>query len=75
VVESHLMGNFSGWHGHTSFKLENGQVWTQINPENYEYAPALKSPRVKIYPATFGSFWLEIEGVHMRCRVKPVHLE
>lgn len=75
ALESRLVGDFSGWTGRTNFKLENGQVWTQVNGDAYPYTPPLKSPKVRIFPATFGSFWLEIEGVGPRCRVRPVSLE
>lgn len=75
ALEARLVGEFKGWSGRTNFKLENGQVWTQVNNDSYPYTPALKSPKVKIFPATFGTFWLEIEGVGQRCRVKPLRLE
>ncbi len=75
ALESRIAGEFDGWSGRTNFKLENGQVWTQVNNESYVYTPALKSPKVKIFPATFGTFWLEIEGVNQRCRIRPVRLE
>lgn len=75
ALESQLVGDFSGWTGKTNFTLENGQVWTQVNTDSYRYTPAIKTPRVKIYPATFGSFWMEIEGVGQKCRVRPLRLE
>lgn len=75
ALESRIAGEFKGWSGRTNFKLENGQVWTQVNNDSYPYTPALKSPKVKIFPATFGTFWLEIEDVGQRCRVKPLRLE
>lgn len=75
VLETRIAGEFDGWGGRTNFKLENGQVWTQVNNESYVYTPALKSPKVKIFPATFGTFWLEVEGVNQRCRIRPVRLE
>ena len=75
VLETRIAGEFEGWSGRTNFKLENGQVWTQVNNESYVYTPALKSPKVKIFPATFGTFWLEVEGVNQRCRIRPIRLE
>lgn len=75
AMNDHIKGDFSGWSGRTTFRLDNGQLWTQANGDSYIYSPTLKSPKVKIYPASFGSFWLEIEGVNQRCRVKPVKLE
>ncbi len=74
-LESRIIGDFGGWKGHTTFKLENGQVWTQANDDSFVYSPAVKAPKVKIYPGTFGTFWMEVEGVRVRCRVRPVSLE
>ena len=75
TLESRLVGDFGGWKGHTSFKLENGQVWTQANDDSFVYSPPVKAPKVKIYPGTFGTFWMEIEGVRVKCRIRPVNLE
>jgi len=75
VLETRLSRDFSGWTGRTTFAMENGQRWIQANSDNYVYSPTLKNPKVKIYPASMGTFWLEIEGVHQRCRVKPLRME
>lgn len=75
ALESRIVGQFSGWSGRTEFKLENGQVWTQSNNDSYRYTPPLTNPKVRIFPATFGSFWMEIEGVGQPCRVRPLRLE
>jgi hypothetical protein len=75
-LESRIAGDFEGWSGRTNFKLENGQVWTQVNKDDtYVYTPALKSPKVKIVPAAFGTFMMEVEGVSQRVRIRPVRLE
>ena len=75
ALESRLAGNFSGWSGRSTFRLENGQLWAQANTDSYEYSPTLHTPAVKIIPASMGTFWLEIAGVHQRCRVKPLKME
>ena len=75
ALESRLVGSFSGWTGRSTFRLENGQLWAQANRESYDYYPTLKSPKITIRPSSFGSYWMEIEGVHQRCRVKPIKLE
>lgn len=75
ALESRIKGDFDGWSDRTLFRLENGQQWTQMNKESYVCAPPLKSPKVKIFPAAFDGYWLEVEGVNQRCRVKPVKLE
>lgn len=75
-LESRIAGDFEGWSGRTNFKLENGQVWTQVNKDDtYVYTPALKFPKVKIVPAAFGTFMMEVEGVSQRVRIRPVRLE
>jgi hypothetical protein len=74
ALESSLKGDFEGWNGRTVFRLVNGQLWIQANSENYVHSPTLKSPKVKIYPASLGGYWLEIEGVKERCRIKPSKL-
>ncbi len=74
-LESRLVGDFSGWHGKTSFALEDGTRWLQQNVnERYDYAPVLHAPRVKIVPAAFSGFWLEVEGVNLGLRVIPQDL-
>jgi len=60
VVQSHIDGNFSGWTGHTVFKLENGQEWTQAESGSYTCGKA-DHPTVKIKPMLLGS-WLMYVG-------------
>ena len=74
-LTSRLEGDFSGWRGHTVFKLQNGTQWVQQNKtDSYVFSPALHSPNVKIKPAALSGFWLEIEGVNMMVRVVPFEL-
>lgn len=75
AMESRIKGEFSGWEKRTLFRLENGQVWTQVNDDSYVHAPVLQSPKVKITPASFGTFWMDVDGVNQPCRVKPVRME
>ncbi|HUJ42575.1 MAG TPA: hypothetical protein VLW52_03100, partial [Opitutaceae bacterium] len=74
-LESRLVGDFDGWHGQTVFTLENGTRWKQQNrTESYNYAPALHSPKVRITPAAFHGFWMEVAGVNLSVRVVPLDL-
>ncbi|MDB6169977.1 MAG: hypothetical protein JWM88_2841 [Verrucomicrobia bacterium] len=70
-IESRIAGTFTGWSGSTIFTLENGQRWKVANGGEY-YSTAVKNPGVKVYPAGLGGFWMQIEGVGPRVRVKPV---
>lgn len=74
AFETRIVGDFDGWSGHTTFKLENGQVWQQNGGDSY-YGDLQHSPRVKIYPGVLGSYWMDVEGVRQRVKVKPIHLE
>lgn len=68
AVESELAGTFSGWREGTVFTLTNGQKWRVVSGL-YVSPPDTKPRRVKIAPGTFGSFFLEIEGIHSRPKV------
>jgi hypothetical protein len=71
TVESHLAGEFRGWDAHTVFNLENGQRWQATGGDSY-VGPAIAAPAVKIVPGVLGSFWMTIEGVRQRVKVKPL---
>jgi hypothetical protein len=75
AFETRLKGRFKGWSGKTVFTLEDGQRWQQANPGEYTPVREEDSPRVKIYPGSLGSYWLEVEGHRQRVRVKPVSLQ
>jgi hypothetical protein len=74
ALESRIAGDFKGWRRGTMFDLENGQRWQHVDGEDY-VTPPTPSPRVTIKPGAFGTFWMQIEGVKPRVRVKPVRLE
>lgn len=74
AFETRIAGDFKGWRRGTVFKLENGQRWQSDSSEDYVTPPA-PAPKVRIYPGMLGTFWMEIEGVRPRVRVKPIRLE
>jgi hypothetical protein len=45
IIESRIVGRFSGYTGRTVFPLENGQVWRQSQEGTASY-PAVESPFV-----------------------------
>lgn len=73
AIESRLVGDYQGWSGRTAFRLENGQIWQQIDGKQ-RYDDSRAAPKVKVYPGLLGSYWLEVEGVNERVKVKPVKL-
>lgn len=74
AIESRLVGDYDGWSGRTSFKLENGQIWQQVSG-GQRIDKKRSSPAVKVYPGVLGAYWLEVEGIRERVKVKPVKLE
>lgn len=72
-LESRLADEFRGWRSNTVFTLENGQRWQVDGTEAY-VTPPQPAPRVKIKPGMLGTYWMEIEGVRPKVKVKPVQL-
>lgn len=73
AFESRLNSEFVGWRKNTTFTLDDGSRW-QVIAENDYVSPARPAPRVKIRPGMLGSYWMEIEGVRTRVKVKPLKL-
>ena len=71
TVESRIAGDFQGWDGRTLFTLENGQRWQADGSGSYVTSPIAR-PAVKIAPGVLGSFWMTVEGVKSRVKVKLV---
>jgi hypothetical protein len=71
AIESRIVGLFEGWGPHSQFKLENGQVW-QVTDDSRSLAVPAQNPKVRISRASFGTFFLEIEGKRAAPRVKRV---
>lgn len=53
VIQSRIVGPFSGYNGRTIFTLENGQRWAQSQRDT-AYFPKIESPPVVIVKAGFG---------------------
>ena len=53
VIQSRIVGPFTGYNGRTIFTLENGQRWAQSQRDSM-YFPKVESPPVLIVKGTFG---------------------
>lgn len=71
TVVTRLDGNFTGWSGNTEFKLENGQVWQQVEQGSVR-GVSLDHPMVTIEPGLLGSWKLKVEGLNATIRVKRI---
>lgn len=52
VLTAKVLGDFTGWDGHTIFKLDNGQVWRQSTTGTYRFKA--KDPEVTIEKGFLG---------------------
>jgi hypothetical protein len=70
VIQSRIVGPFTGYNGRTTFTLENGQRWAQSQRDS-AYFPKIDSPPVVIVKAGFG-YRMHIAGGGA-IRVTKVH--
>lgn len=73
AFESQLTAEFVGWRKNATFTLTDGSRWQVIGEDPY-VSPPRPAPRVRIRPGMLGSYWMEIEGVRARVKVKPLRL-
>jgi hypothetical protein len=71
-IVSRLIGRFDGWHGKTTFRLENGQIWQQ-NDTGELAGVHMDAPMITIRPGISGSWWLRAEGRKSQIKVKRIH--
>lgn len=69
-IVSRIDGRFDGWDGHTTFKLQNGQVWEQAESVSLR-GVHVNSPEVHISHGVLG--WrLYVEGQNKSTAVRRV---
>ena len=70
IIQSRIVGPFSGYNGRTTFTLENGQRWAQSQRDS-AYYPKIDSPPVIIVKGTIGYKMIIAGGGEIRVsRVK-----
>ncbi len=74
VIVSRIDGELDGWGKDplrkTRFRLQNGQVWEQVDTSRGDLK--LVDPVVTIEPAALGSWLMRIEGYNQRIRVRRI---
>jgi hypothetical protein len=71
VIQSRIVGPFTGYTGTTVFTLENGQRWAQSQRDS-AYFPKVDSPPVLIVKSGFG-YKMMIAGAAGEIRVVKLH--
>jgi hypothetical protein len=69
VVESRIDGTFSGWLGHSVFRLENGQEWTQAESGTFSNGK-YDHPKVRVKPMLMGNWLMYVEPCGCSLRVE-----
>lgn len=59
LIEAKIDGRFTGWDGHTEFKLDNGQIWRQVGSDMYYLSPQQNTP-IEIRLSKYGSYRLHL---------------
>lgn len=70
VLESSVAGAFDGWGPDQQIRLSNGQVWRISDGSSAGYT--LRDPKVRITRGSFGTFFMQIEGVSQTPKVRRV---
>lgn len=70
-VHATLVGDFRGWNGSTTFTLDNGEVWEQVDDDTYA-SGSIPHPKVTISKGWLHSFVLSVEGVKETVMVKRI---
>ena len=70
MISGTLVGEYRGWTGNTTFRLEDGQVWVQTDHNDSHTVTPRQNPRVKIETAVFGDYKLTVEGSSLWVRVR-----
>lgn len=72
AVVAHLQGQFAGFARNRRYRLDNGQVWKQIDSARLE-GVELDAPQVTISPGVFGNVWyLKVDGYNKRAKVERI---
>lgn len=70
-ISSYISGEFRGWSGGTTFHLDNGQVWEQMDDAVLTLG-ARTNPKVTISRGLFNSYYMSVEGVRDTVQVKRI---
>ena len=72
IIRTRISGDFRGWTGNTTFRLENGQVWQQIDKEN-RFFPKMVDPEVELVPSKWSGWKMTILKEGLWVKVKRIH--
>jgi len=71
-VNSNIAGLFDGWTGKTTFELENGQTWRQMEPGRLVVGTPMQSPQVTIKRGFAGVWRIKVNGYNSQVKVERI---
>ncbi len=69
-LESRAIGSFKDWKKKMKIELENGQIWEVTSSRSMYYKT--ENPKVTIEKGALGAFYMGIEGINRRLKVKRI---
>lgn len=72
AITARLIGTYRGWDAGTVFRLDDGQVWVLVDPNDRYRTEPRQAPRVKIVKSGIGGYKLTVEDDPMWVRVRRV---
>jgi hypothetical protein len=70
AIESTAIGDFKNWTKNMQIRLENGQLWKVTSSGSLYYK--ISNPKVVIEKGALGAFYMGIEGINRRLKVKRI---
>jgi hypothetical protein len=71
TIRTRIIGDFRGWEGNTTFRLENGQVWQQTDKQQ-RFFPKMVNPEIELVPSKWAGWKLTLVSEGLWIRVKRV---
>ncbi|KRG83146.1 hypothetical protein ABB34_12865 [Stenotrophomonas daejeonensis] len=68
-IEAALVGEFTGFGKGRQYTLDNGQLWEQTDDARVA-GVRRQAPKVKITPGLMGVWYLQVEGLNTRAKVR-----
>lgn len=72
VIASRLVGPLQSWNAKTRFVLANGQVWKNVGGDEVYIPGGAENKIVTVERGAFGAYYLAIEGLNRKAKVKRV---
>ena len=70
-IVANIVGEFDGFRRGKRYRLDNGQVWEQIDTASLA-GVRRTNPAVRIKPGLLGAWWLKLDGYNTQAKVQRI---